>query len=84
VQYLRFEHIGEMSPAMRALAEETAARHSCKLGEVLGGDGVKDTHIRLECAAGGSGLALLKIEGEQKSASFRRAPGSACLAPELR
>jgi hypothetical protein len=83
VQYLRFEHVGPMSATMRALAEETAARHSCKLGEVLGGDGSRETHIRLECS-GGAAMAMLKIDGERKSADFRRAPGTACMVPELR
>jgi hypothetical protein len=80
VQYLRFEHIGTLSPAMRAFAEESAGKNSCRVGEVLAGDGAKEANVRLECEGGKSAVAQLKIEGELKSVQYRRAPGVACLA----
>jgi CubicO group peptidase (beta-lactamase class C family) len=87
VQYLHFEHIGSLSPAMRAYAEETAAKLSCRIGETLGGDGKKEAAVRLLGCAAPSGssqaLALLKIDGETKTVQFRRAPGAACLAPNV-
>jgi hypothetical protein len=80
VQYLRFDHIGPLSPAMRAYAEESAAKNSCRVGDVLAGDGVKEANVRLECEGGKSAVAQLKIEGELKTVQYRRAPGVACLA----
>ncbi len=82
VQYLRFEHLGPLSAAMRTFAEETATKQSCKPGEILGGDGTKESNMRMECKAGAA-IAMFKIEGEQKTVTYRRAPGSACMVPGL-
>ena len=79
VQYLRFERIGPLSVAMKTHADETAAKMSCRVGDILGGDGERESNIRMECKSGPA-VAQLKIDGEVRTVQYRRAPGSACLA----
>ncbi len=79
VQFLDFSGIGRLSDAMKAYSEEAAkqAGPSCKVADVVGGDGVKDARVRLSCDSGPA-MAFLSLDGEQKSSQIRRAPGARC------
>jgi CubicO group peptidase (beta-lactamase class C family) len=79
IQYLDFSAIGRLTPAMQSYAGEVAAKAgtSCRVGNVLGGDGERNSRVVLTCDDGPR-MALLSLAGESKSFQLRRAPGSRC------
>jgi CubicO group peptidase (beta-lactamase class C family) len=79
IQYLAFDRIGPLSAAMKTYADEIAQKSgaSCKVTDVLGGDGTGTARVRLSCESGQS-VAALRIDGNEKTFTMLRAPGARC------